>query len=410
MPHNQPYTFHTLPGGLRCVHLMSPGRVEVCGVVVNAGSRDESSHQHGLAHFVEHTIFKGTTHRRSWHILNRMERVGGELNAYTTKETTTLYSIFPAGNASRAIDLIADLVCNSEVPEPEINKEREVVADEINSYLDMPGEAVFDDIDEILFAGNPLAHNILGTTESLNTFTPESCRGWINDYYTPQRMVFFYSGPVAPNRIFSSAQKCFTPLTNRTGLKIDRIAPAIAPASTTIKRYDSHQAHTVMALRMPSLHSPMRHAIGLLTNIIGGPGMNSLLNVELRERRALVYTVEAGTTLYTDCGVMSIYFGCDPHDTNRCIDLVRRTMSRIHSGSLTPRAIEAARRQYLGQLTIASENRENRALAMGKTYLQLGTVSTPEQMHRTIEQISVNDIAQAATLFNPDNFVTLTLQ
>ncbi len=188
---NDIFTYHTLANGLRIVHRASAADVEHCGVAIKAGSRNESSADYGLAHFVEHTIFKGTDRRRSWHIVNRMESVGGEINAYTSEEVTMLYSCFPKGNLTRAVELMADLIGYSRFPENEIDREREVVLDEIDSYLDSPSDAIFDDFNDLIFAGSSLGHNILGTAETIETFTPESCRDFLSTHYTPGNMVFF---------------------------------------------------------------------------------------------------------------------------------------------------------------------------------------------------------------------------
>ena len=284
----QEITLTTLSNGLRLVHCHTPkAHSGIFGVAVRAGSADERPDEAGLAHFVEHTIFKGTSKRSSWHIINRMEAVGGELNAFTTKEETVVYSIFPAGAAQRAAELISDLVSNSRFPDAELDKERNVVADEIDSYLDSPSDAVFDDFEDLMFSGRGVGHNILGTRETLAGFDSTACAGWLRRFYVPGNMVAFYSGSQNAGRISAMVEKYFGTMENTA------IPQRIETAGSEKKRdafnvrktIDSHQAHCVTGIEVPGLYSDSRHAVSLLTNLTGGPGMNSLLNVALRERR-----------------------------------------------------------------------------------------------------------------------------
>ena len=392
--------YATLPSGLRLVAARRDVVVEHCGVAVNAGSRDETPDMYGLAHFVEHTIFKGTSHRRAWHILNRMELVGGELNAYTTKEETLLYSTFPAGNLSRAVELIADLVQDSRFPAVELDRERLVVADEIDSYLDVPSEGIFDDFEELIFAGSPLAHNILGDKESLKRFDSEVCRSYLDRFYTPGEMVFFYSGPENPDKVVRLAEKYFSTL-NRVDHARDRVSPPVLDAFDETRHIDTHQAHTVLGARVDGMMSSDRFAIALLTNMLGGPGMNSLLNVALRERRGLVYTVDAGTSLMSDTGLFTIYFGCDSEDVSRCVKLVNNTISYLAETLLSPRRVEEAKKQYAGQLTVASVNSEQSAISMARNTLYRGSAMSASEVINEINSLTAADIQRiAGTLTN----------
>lgn len=395
MADNNIYTYHTLTNGLRIVHRHSKSSVEYCGVAVNVGSRDEKPEHYGLAHFVEHTIFKGTAHRRSWHIINRMEAVGGELNAYTTKEETMLYSIFPSGNLNRAIDLIADLVTSSQFPFAELDKEREVVADEINSYLDSPSEAIFDDFEDLIFSGSSLGHNILGSTDTIATFSSEVCREYLARYYTAPNMVFFYMGSERPSKVIKIVEKHFNTLSNHLA-PINRITPAIVNPFDIKRELGNHQCHTVIGAPIPGMYSEQRYPIALLTNIIGGPGMNSLLNISLRERRGLVYTVEASSAMFTDCGAFAVYFGCDHDDLNRCRRLVMNQFDALASKALSTKQIEAAKKQYLGQLIVASENREQAAISTGRAMLYLNKVASPNEILEHINAITPEQIRQIA--------------
>lgn len=387
--------YSELPSGLRMVAVRSGSVVEHCGVAVNAGSRDEAAGHFGLAHFVEHTIFKGTRRRRAWHILNRMEAVGGELNAYTTKEETLLYSTFPVGNLARAVELIADLVADSQFPAVEIERERLVVADEIDSYLDVPSEGIFDEFEELIFAGSPMAHNILGDKESIARFDSAVCRGYLERFYTPGEMVFFYSGPEDPGKVFEVAGRYFASLA-RPDIGRERMSPVVAERFDVVRRIDSHQAHTVMGTRVGGMCSADRYAVALLTNILGGPGMNSLLNVALRERRGLVYTIDAGTTLMSDIGLFTIYFGCDSEDVARCVRLINGVISRLADGELSPRRLEEAKKQYLGQLTVASVNSEQMAINMARSTLYRHRAVTGAEVSAAIRAVSSAEVRRIA--------------
>ena len=342
----------TLSNGLRCVARQMPGATECCGITFNSGSRDEiAESDHGLAHFVEHTIFKGTSRRSGSYVLNRMEAVGGELNAFTTKEETTVYSLMPSGNFRRATRLIGELAADSSFPEKGLTLERDVVCDEIDSYLDSPAEAAYDLFDEMVFAGNPIAHNILGRKDTVLAFTGERCRRYLHDRFTADNGVYFYLGPEDPEKVFREAERAFAPLQLRA-MESPRVAPEVCLPEVSVRDNGSHQCHTVMGTAIGGLHASDRLVTALAVNILGGPGMNALLNLALRERNGLVYTVEASTALYSDCGLMTIYFGCDHSDLDRCRKLVGRTLDRFADKPLTERQLSAYKRQYLGQLTL----------------------------------------------------------
>lgn len=388
-------SYAVLGNSLRVVTRRNGSPVAHFGVAINAGSRDERPGEYGLAHFVEHTIFKGTRRRRAWHILNRMELVGGELNAYTTKEETMLYSTFPAGNLERAADLIADLVEDSQFPAVEIDRERLVVADEIDSYLDVPAEGIFDDFEDLIFAGSPLGHNILGNEKELEGFSTDVCRGYLTRFYTPGEMVVFYSGPETSAKVLRTVEKCFRSLT-RPDTPRGREVPVVVPEFDQERQIDSHQAHTVMGARVPGMLDSGRYAMALLTNMLGGPGMNSLLNVALRERRGLVYTIDAGTTMMSDTGLFTIYFGCDREDVGRCRRLVNNVIGDIADKGVTPSKLAEAKKQYLGQLAVASVNTEQNALSMARSTLYRGSVVTSAQVRAEIEAVDVARLRDCA--------------
>ncbi len=396
----------TLRNGMGFAAIQAPGAVEYFGITLKAGSRDEAPDLHGLAHFVEHTVFKGTAHRRACHINGRMEAVGGDLNAFTTKEETAIYTVFPRGNLARAIELVADLATNSLFPERELEKEREVVADEINSYLDTPSEAVFDDFEDRFFRGSQLGHNILGPADNLQRFTSDACRQWLAGCYTAPRTVAFYLGPANPAKVAALVERHFEAYP-AAGAPVDRVAPEPQPVFSELKEIDSHQSHTIIGAAIPSVYSDERFAIGLVSNILGGPGMNSRLNVALRERRGLVYSVEASANLMTDCGLFAVYYGCDPADNAKCRELVMAELARTAREPMTPRALRAAKKQYLGQLQVSGDSSEQTILSAARSMLYFSSVATPEQQAARIEALTADDLLAAARFLTNPSVLTL---
>lgn len=369
--------------------------VGICGVSVRAGSRDETPECYGLAHFVEHTIFKGTRRRSSSLIINRMEAVGGELNAFTSKDETVVYSAFPGGNLSRAVELIADLVLNSVFPDKELDKEREVVCDEISTYLDSPADAIADDFEDLLLAGTPLGHNILGDKKTLRRLHSADCRAFLDRWYRPDNMVLFYSGPRKPEAVNDVFERYFGAM---TGSAPDRGATVFEPRERFDigRRLPSHQAHCMLGAATAGLDDPARYGVALLSNVLGGPGMNSLLNVDLRERLGLVYNVETAVTLFRELGLFTVYLGCDPDDAARCCDIVRRRIADVAEGYLDRRRLEPAKKQYLGQLVVASENRENSILAAARSLLMRHRVIDPAETVEAIKALTPDDLSLAA--------------
>lgn len=401
-------TYHTLDNGLRIVCMTTPDSdVEYAGVAVNAGSRDERAGEYGLAHFVEHTIFKGTARRRAHHIINRMEAVGGELNAYTTKEETYVYSAFPAGYTARATELICDLITGSVFPPHELDREREVVADEIDSYLDVPSEAIYDLFEELIYAGGDLSHPILGTIESLRGFGPDECRQWLCRNYVSRNMIYFYSGPMTLSRLLRAVGRYLTAIHDGDAPDM-RADPPVRSRHDERRRLDCHQSHNIIGARIPGMDDPNKYPMALLNNILGGPGMNSRLNVALRERRGLVYSIDSAITHYTDSGVISIYFGCDHDDETRCRDIVMRILDDAASKRMTDRAVEAAARQYIGQLAVASANLESRTLSTARATLFRGRAMTSDEIAAKIKAVTADDILRVAQRIAPPECSSLT--
>ena len=403
------YYTHTLPNGLRVIFMPIASSVAYCGLSVDAGSRDELPGQFGLAHFVEHTIFKGTRHRKAWHILNRMERVGGELNAYTTKENTTVYSIFPNRHLGRAVELIADLVAYSIFPEREIAREREVVLDEAASYRDSPAEAVYDDFEDLIWAGSQLGHNILGVEEDLRKCSSDDCHRYLRNLYVPSNMVFFVLGDLKPNMVFRTVERYMGCL-NYSLARLKREAPGALPAFRLEQQIGSHQAHTIYGAQVCSMHDDNRYAVLLLNNLLGGPGMNSLLNVAIRERRGYAYTVEAGSALLSDCGIMQIYFGSDLCHVKASVRVIGDIISRLADTPMSAKALDAAKKQFIGQLIVASDNNEALALSVGKSFLYYGHVDDNEVTAERIASITPQQLMDAAAMITPDKASVLTFR
>ena len=404
------YTTAQLPNGLKMVHITRQAPVAWCGLAVNAGSRDDLPGKHGLAHFVEHTIFKGTTHRRSWHILNRMESVGGELNAYTTKEGTMLYSLFPEQHMARAVELIADLVKNSVFPGTEIEREMDVVLEEVAGYRDQPAEAAYDDMEDLMFAGSALGHNILGSEEHLRSITRDDCLTHLKNLYVPSNMVFFSVGPTKAERVFRLAERHLGTLDHPLNRIVQRTAPSPLPPQRREVETGLHQAHTIAAAQLPGMGHPLRHAMALLNNLLGGPGMNSMLNVNLRERRGYVYTVESSVAQFTDCGLFEIYLGCDYDDVKSSLKVIDRLTANLASHSLTPHQLEAYKKQFCGQLIVAADSTEYLALNAGKNLLRYGTVATVDQAVERIMAVTADELRQAAELITMDRCSVLTFK
>lgn len=389
------YRTCTLKNGLRLIHKPTQSAVSYCGFTINAGTRDEEEAYSGLAHFVEHTIFKGTTHRRASHILNRMEVVGGELNAYTAKEETVVYSVFSGAHLSRAMQLLGDLIADSQFPEKELSKEREVVADEINSYRDTPSELIYDEFESALFEGCSLGRNILGNVESLHAMTSAVARQFLTDHYTPGNMVFFFMGATPFSQVQHLAERYFGDLSRPTKELPRILKPAAAPFSKTLC-LDTHQSHVIIGARAYDLFDKRRRVLLLLNNILGGPGMNSVLNVTLREKRGYVYTVESSVTSYTDTGLFAIYFGTDHRYTQPCIDLVKKELRRLREQRLSPARLAAAKRQFIGQIEVSTDNSENVALALGKSFLRYGHFDSLAEIAEQIESITSDNLLEVA--------------
>lgn len=389
------YQSYTLKNGLRIVHKPSDSHVSYCGFIINAGTRDENADEHGMAHFIEHMLFKGTEKRKSYHIINRMESVGGEINAYTNKEETVIYSIFLEEHFNRAFELLSDLTFHSVFPQQEIEKEIDVIIDEIHSYEDSPSELIYDEFENLIFCGSQLGHNILGEPETLESFNTDKAKLFVNKFYQPSNIVFFSLGKTDFKKIVKQAEKYISDIECReTNYKRPNISSSNKLDKVIDK--DTSQAHALIGSRCYDLHNPKRKVLHLLNNILGGPGMNSRLNISLREKRGYVYNVESNMTSYTDTGLFSIYFGCDKKNVDKCLKLTYSELGKLRDTKLTSSQLNAAKKQLIGQIGISSDNHENLALGLGKSFLHYGHFNSMDETISKIESISSSDILDVA--------------
>ena len=403
---------YILDNGLRIVACPSVTDVVYCGIAVDAGTRDELPGEEGMAHFTEHLSFKGTTHRRAWHILNRMESVGGDLNAFTGKEETVYYSTCLRPHFARAVDLLFDVVFNSTYPQHEMDKEVEVVIDEIESYNDSPADLIYDDFENLIFQGHALGHNILGRAEELRRMTSQDVRNFVERLYLPTRMVLYVYGNVPMTTIVREAVKALRKARERESgaetLSVVRQAPTLyTPRHVEVEKA-AHQAHVMMGVRTFAATDPRHLHLYVLNNMLGGLGMNSRLNLSLRERNGLVYNVESASVGYTDTGVWTVYFGCDPHDVVRCKKLVMRELAHLTERPLSASVLEAAKRQIMGQAGISYDSFENVAINMGKRFLHYNTTQTYEALCQRVLALTSEELLHTAReVFVPENISTM---
>lgn len=438
------YNTYTLDNGLRIIHLPSDSQVVYCGYQINAGTRNEEPGEEGLAHFCEHVTFKGTERRKAWHILNCLESVGGDLNAYTNKEGTVYYSAILKEHIARAVDLLSDIVFHSVYPQAEIDKEVEVICDEIESYNDSPAELIYDEFENILFKGSPLGHNILGTAEQVRAFKTEDALRFTRKLYRPDNAIFFAYGDIDFKKLVKLIQKALgkcpkgrelvcsadcksaeTPTEERIAEETPTEEMEAGDANhkvqsskfniqskvagqTIVMQKNTHQAHVMIGTRAYDVNDDRRMPLYLLNNMLGGPGMNAKLNLALREHNGLVYTVESTMVAYGDTGTWSIYFGCDEHDVKRCLRLVRKELDKFMQKPLSDAQLKAAKKQIKGQIGVACDNRENFALDFGKSFLHYGWEKNVDRLYEQVDEITAAQIqAVGQELFDKDRLTTL---
>ena len=424
------YNTYTLDNGLRIIHLPSDSQVVYCGYQINAGTRNEEPGEEGLAHFCEHVTFKGTERRKAWHILNCLESVGGDLNAYTNKEGTVYYSAILKEHIARAVDLLSDIVFHSVYPQAEIDKEVEVICDEIESYNDSPAELIYDEFENILFKGSPLGHNILGTAEQVRSFTTEDALRFTRKLYRPDNAIFFAYGDIDFKKLvkllktlnfehgtlnFMNSKTSETPTAEMEADDANHKVQSSkfnvqskVEGQTIVMQKNTHQAHVMIGTRAYDVNDDRRMPLYLLNNMLGGPGMNAKLNLALREHNGLVYTVESTMVAYGGTGTWSIYFGCDEHDVKRCLRLVRKELDKFMQKPLSDAQLKAAKKQIKGQIGVACDNRENFALDFGKSFLHYRWEKNVDRLYEQVDEITAAQIqAVAQELFDKDRLTTL---
>lgn len=411
---NMNYNTHTLANGLRIIHLPSAQPVVYCGYAVGAGTRDEElGREEGMAHFCEHITFKGTERRSSMKILGHLESVGGDLNAFTNKEETVYHAAVLKDNIGRAVDLLTDIVFHSTYPQAEIDKEVEVIVDEIESYNDSPAELVYDLFENAVFSGHPLGHNILGTAEKLRRYTTADALRFTRRYYRPTNSVFFAYGDVDFARLVRLLERANTVVADEACCDCKQSAATLPPyvAQHIEHHMDTHLAHVMVGTRAYDVHDERRIALYLLNNILGGPGMTARLNVSLRERNALVYTVESMAQSYSDTGLWAVYFGCDHKNVNRCLRLIRRELDKVMQRPLSDAQLRAAKRQIRGQIGIACDSRESFALDFAKSYLHYGWKKDVTALCERIDALTAADLQRVAQdLFAEERLTSLVVK
>lgn len=398
---------YSLSNGLRIIYLPNSSKVTYCGYAINVGTRDENVDQSGMAHFVEHLIFKGTKKRKALQILNRLSNVGGDIDAFTNKEDTTVYATTLNEDFERALELVSDIVFHPTFPAAEIKKETEVILDEIQSYEDTPSELIFDEFENVIFKGHALGRNILGSPDSIRRFDTCQALDFTKQFYRPNNMVLFVSGKQDFKKIIRLAEKYTANVTSPT-IYLPRQKPHEYHPRTIEVNKSTHQAHVIIGCPGYRAYHPNSAALYLLNNILGGAAINNRLNLSLRERSGLVYTVESSLSGYTDTGVFCIYFGSDPEDASRCIRLIHHELKRLREKKLSPLQLSVAKKQLIGQLCIASENDENNALDTAKTFLHFDRYDTLHEACNRIEALSAERLIEIADeKFTEDNLTTL---
>lgn len=391
------FTTYTLPNGIRGIHRQVKGAaVAHCALVIGAGTRDEAADEFGLAHLTEHALFKGTEKRKAWQVNCRLENLGGELNAFTTKEDTTVHTTVLKGDFGKAVELVADIVFHSTFPDRELEREKEVIVDEINTYKDAPAELIYDTFEDLVFEGSELGHNILGRKSSLMRYTGDSVRRFVGRTYTTDQMVFSSIGSFSARTAENYARRYLGDIkpTTRSYTR-QQTVPLIAPFERIVTRH-THQSHCILGGRAYELQEEKRLPLSLLINRLGGPCANSILNVEVREKHGLTYNIEANYTPYSDAGVVAIYFSSDHHHTDDCLELIHRQIEQLCKTPFSARQMAMAKRQFIAQMAISCENKENYILGAGKAILSHGEMDTMEEAYRKIQALTARDLQEVA--------------
>ena len=387
-----------LSNGTRLVYLRVPSQVAHLGFFFAAGSRHEAPHQTGLAHFLEHCLFKGTSRFKALQILSRIDAVGGELNAYTAKEEMCLYASFSKEHTKRAIDLLADLSINSVFPEKELEREKEVILDEINSYLDSPSDKIFDDFDDALFKDHPLGFNILGTKESVSGFTRQDLISYVDDYFTADNLVVSFVGNMPLAKLKGLLENALADL-RKTAQRPLPVAFTQYEPFELRKKEANYQAHAVIGGLAPSYHNEERIAMSLLINILGGPALNSRLNLSVRERYGYAYAIEANYHTFADTGYWQIYFGSEAKNIDKTLTLIYKELALLREKPLSAKQLQQAKRQFKGQLALGMDVNAGLMQGLGKSMLAFGQIDTIAEMHQSIDKITSEEMQALANKY-----------
>jgi predicted Zn-dependent peptidase len=389
------FEYYTLKNGIRVIHKQASGKVAHLGVVINTGSRDEEDGEHGIAHFIEHVIFKGTQKRKAYHVISRLEDVGGEIDAYTTKEETAIYASFLKEYYSRSIELFADILFNSTFPEKELVKEKEVILDEINSYKDSPAELIFDDFEELIFNGHPIGRNILGEPDSLKKYKKENLLNFISKNYNTDQMVICSVGDVNFSMLLKWVNKYFEE--HEANIRTNR-REVLNGYQATVKQIDkkTYQAHCIVGNRAYAITDEKRLPLELVNNILGGPGMNSRLNLALREKHGFTYNIESFYNPYTDTGIFGIYFGTEQEKVDKSIKIIERELKLLQNKPLGILQLDRAKKQIIGQMAIGAESKSNLMLNIGRSYLLFDKVDPLDVVYEKVNAVTSTQLMEVA--------------
>jgi predicted Zn-dependent peptidase len=398
---------HSLANGFRVILQPTQSNVSHLALIINTGSRDERNDEHGMAHFIEHNLFKGTKKRKAYHILSRLDDVGGELNAYTTKEETVIHASFLPEHLARSVELIADILVNSTFPERELRKEKDVIRDEIHSYIDNPSELIFDDFENLIFAEHPMGRSILGTEESLEKINRDMVLRFIARNYVPSQMILSVVGPVKWHRLLSLVQRYFEPLPFHDNTPSRKNISRYEPQQQVVQK-ETLQTHAIIGNRALSLHHKQFTALFLLNNLLGGPAMNNRLTLNIREKYGFTYHIESFYSPFTDCGLFGIYLGTHKGTIDRSMALVFKELKKLREKSLGTVQLHKAQKQLMGQIALSQENNLALAIALGRSLLHYHRIDTLEDVYARINAVSAAEVrALANQVFNPDQLTTL---
>lgn len=391
-----------LSNRMRAVYLYAPSYVSHIGLTFLAGSRFENDNEIGLAHFLEHCLFKGTVRRKPFHILSRLDSVGGELNAFTSKEELCIHASFTNEYTERTIELLADISMNSIFPEKEIEKEKEIILDEINSYLDSPSDKIFDDFDALMFNDHPLGNNILGTKESVNSFGSKELNDYVERLLTAENCVISYVGAIPYSTFQKLLEKYFRFFREGKKLQIPKGKIHYKPFTKSIKEAN-YQAHAILGSIAPSYSQEERKGMNLLINILGGPALNSRLTLSIREKYGYSYNVEANYTPYSDIGFWSVYLGADQKYLRKSLDLVHKELKKLREVKLSSLQLNQAKQQLKGHLALSLDSNSGLMIGLGKSLLLFNQIDTLQEIREGIDKVTSSQILEIAnTYFHQD--------